>query len=45
MEPRPPHSGEPRHVAGYRLLGGLGDGGQGSATGRHCTARSRAAGR
>ncbi|GAA3578248.1 hypothetical protein GCM10022419_069590 [Nonomuraea rosea] len=24
------HSGEPRHVAGYRLLGGLGDGGQGS---------------
>nr|WP_240972672.1 protein kinase [Nonomuraea sp. FMUSA5-5] len=24
------HSGEPRHVAGYRLLGRLGDGGQGS---------------
>ncbi|GAA2211280.1 hypothetical protein GCM10009850_067390 [Nonomuraea monospora] len=30
MELRRLHSGEPRHVAGYRLLGGLGDGGQGS---------------
>ncbi|MFD0470112.1 protein kinase [Nonomuraea thailandensis] len=30
MELRPLHSGEPRQVAGYRLLGGLGDGGQGS---------------
>ncbi|MEV0380657.1 serine/threonine-protein kinase [Nonomuraea sp. NPDC050643] len=30
VELRRLHSGEPRDVAGYRLLGGLGDGGQGS---------------
>ncbi|MFI6926520.1 WD40 repeat domain-containing serine/threonine protein kinase [Nonomuraea spiralis] len=45
VELRPLRSGEPREVAGYRLLGGLGDGGQGSvflgrdADGRHAAVK------